>query len=681
MGYNDEKRDIKSLITIGANGINVPTFVQIRDALIQEYKDIWGTDIDTDTSCADGQFIHDEANMINNIMLALNKVQSQMNPNTATGTMLDTICAFSGVMRERESASYCDMYVKYVGPRLQFVSNLGSGDSNVQKIVLVDKNNKTWSWQQSKISDNEFDTIFVPDQIYYLRFTCDEIGPNAAEAGEINFDDQGNLSLDETNHGFIYQTIDSLVYPFQVWQQYDAVIGSFEESDQSLRSRRIQSRSDNGISTLSGLKGSLESLGGVKEVKIYNNNSINPTTAKDGTDIEAHSVYICIRYEETNLKNKEALNSLDPVIGETIYNKLTPGVMTTAPALKFSPINREYDYSAGDSVPSTSMKWKLCAPVTFSEIVINIVRLDTYNKAICEAEITKNCKAFASSISLDSDLSMFDLIGYLNQNSTLINNKTPYFCKSGYIDTANNTLLENTDGYFDFNHFIVAAAPENSWCKVTLLGADKAEISNTDYPDMICYKSGVDNYIDLLTTVGDIFTTGSGRNWGDKSLESDLYSLQGTQFNNQQPDTVDFKSQKIVYYTGPTKTDSVTYSAQGGGSITINLNVKQNNYYIFKITSKKISGGIDKYYLSAQAVTPYNGATFTYGDSIKSTVNFNSLADDEFETIIDTNHDNKFLFKEGSLNTDSIEFRDLYFHYVDADETTLTINTTPPNNE
>ena len=97
MGYTDDKRNIGELISLTSNGINVPSFVQIRDALISIYRNLYGSDIDVDTVSVDGQFIHSEAQMINNIMLALNKIQNGLNPNTATGNQLDTICAMSGV--------------------------------------------------------------------------------------------------------------------------------------------------------------------------------------------------------------------------------------------------------------------------------------------------------------------------------------------------------------------------------------------------------------------------------------------------------------------------------------------------------------------------------------------------------------------------------------------------------
>lgn len=695
MSYSNKIKNFEELININANGISVPTFDQIREALIQNYQNIWGTDIDTEKGTVDGQAIFNEANMINNVMLALNKLQSQMNPNTTTGRMLDTICSFSGVTRQKESASYCDMYVKYVGSRIQFFSTLGSGDNNIQKIVVVDRNSITWTWSESKIDGGEFNTIFKPDsdekeQIYYLRFTCDMIGPNAAQAADIEKDEEGNPILTDDNHGFIYQTIDNIIYPFQVWQQYDAIIGSYEETDQSLRNRRLSSKSDNGISTLSGLKGSLESLGGIKEVKIYNNNSITDITSKDNTSIPAHSVYICARYEETNLKNIDSINALDSVIGETIYNKLTPGVMTTVPIIQAAPIKREYVYTLDDSIAASPIYWKLCSPVIFNNINVSIIPLDTYDKKICEAEITKNCKNFARSLSINSDLSIYDLISYLNQNSSLINNKTPYFCKSGYIN-ANQTLLENTDGYFDLSHFISGGSSEEGWVNITILGADKATKANIYYPDMVCYKesllSNMTNY-SLLTTVGNIFTAdGQGGNWGNTSVQT-LSELYGTQYNgasaeNPNPTNVNFVEEKIVLYTGENFNDYFTFTAPyGGGQRRVELSLEKNNYYKFSIGSSQTSTG-NTYCITASPIFPYDNAYFTINPAtqdIKNITDINNISSFAWLSVIDQNNNGKYLFKEGYFEGGTLEYVDVYYHYTYGEsEITLEINTSSTN--
>ena len=59
--------DIQNFIKFTSSGVEVASFVQIRDALINKYKDVYGNDIDLSTGTADGVFINNMALMINNI--------------------------------------------------------------------------------------------------------------------------------------------------------------------------------------------------------------------------------------------------------------------------------------------------------------------------------------------------------------------------------------------------------------------------------------------------------------------------------------------------------------------------------------------------------------------------------------------------------------------------------------
>ena len=695
MGYNDVDKLIHNLITIDSNGITIPTFVQIKDSLVEQYKSIWGSDIDTDQTTADGEFIQDEANMIYNIMLALNKLQTQLNANTATGTMLDTCCAFSGVTRQEATASYVDMYVKYIGKDtagVGFHPNGGSGSNNIQKIVLVDKNKKTWTWSESKTSDGEFITKFVVDEIYQLRFTCDELGPNAAEAGNITYDDNTGdpILIIGQETGFIYQTIDSIIYPFAVWQKSDAVIGQNRESDQSLRSRRLSTRSDYGVSTLSGLKGSLEDLVGIDEAKIYNNNSTTDFTSEDGTKIPAHSVYICLRYSENDILSGEAIDALDENIGKTIYNKLTPGVMTAQTICKnISPIDRSYSYKLLSNVSAIDVRWKLCYPISFDHIEITYKKLNDYNKDICEDEIKRNCKVYARSLSISDDLSIFNLLGYLNNNITQINNKIPYICLEGKIYIDNETtvnILENNDNYFNLDKILVLPTSESSWVKVSLLnhGEDdeKSSISNIQYPDMIAVKRSLNSNpeLTLLTTRSDNITVGS---WYSTSSS---ISLKGTQFDGGTTiNDIDLDG-KIVYYNGNNISETKSYNAPyGGGNIYISINLQKGNYYEFYKSSIQTSTGLIHFYVADELYENYvNVAKFTdtsFLSQISTFKNFSELPLNAKNSIVDEN--NNYIFDSGSVSDHTIKYVDVKYTFED-DSTPGSTNvklTIAPNNE
>src|SRR5699024_5561886 len=71
------------------------------------------------------------------------------------------------------------------------------------------------------------------------------------------------------------------------------------------------------------LVGALLEVTGIDDVSIYNNNTLENATAKDGTTIAPHNMYIIVRQQN-------GLNIADATIGDLIYTKLTPGIKTTA---------------------------------------------------------------------------------------------------------------------------------------------------------------------------------------------------------------------------------------------------------------------------------------------------------------------------------------------------------------
>ena len=596
------------------------------------------------------------------------------------------------------------MYVKYKGPDIAggFISNAGTGSEDVQKIVAIDKKGRTWTWSESKMTGGEFATKFFrqdneeKDIVYPLRFTCDDLGPNAAESEIIGYTDEGDLDLNDSNHGYIFKTIDSILYPFEVWQNGDAVIGSDTESDQSLRSRRLQSRSDNGISTLSGLKGSLKSLGGIEEVKIYNNNSTQDSSQasadkqpKDGTIMGPHEVYICIRYSEQNIFNSSAINALDEPIGTTIYNKLTPGVPTTKSSIYAAPSLRQYDYSLSDSLPTASVYWKMCYPVMFDSITLNIMMTDNYDKLKCEPEIKKNCKDFARSISISEDLSLFNLIAYLNANSSLINNKTPYYVMSGYINGDNTKFdIKNDDNFFDLNRVLYLPAPSDDWVKITILSAEeKAEKTNADYPNMVCYKKlSTDEYPSfelLLTRSTDV----SSSEWYSSNSFENI-SFTANEFNEGTTASVS-ASNRLIYYTGEdfSWTTYVEFTTPGGTQRSYStFSMNKNNYYY--ISEEKIGGyGSYKYCLKASKREIIDGY-FTQQDHLSEVINATDIADIQaiggmVQSIVDS--DNNYVYKEGSASTgggqQNLEYRKLAYTYEYTEGSNIVKLTIAPESQ
>lgn len=293
----DRKFEIGNFVRLASAGMEVAEFVDVRDAIIKRYKEVYGSDIDLSTASADGVFVNDMALIINNILQVMKSLYSNLNVDTASGIYLDALCRLANVNRmgaTKSTASIIITSLLTTGDPVTF-SDTDENGNVTNQITFVDKSGTEW------VSD--VSVTLGPGESAEVKVTCTESGPIDAPAG------------------WIAQTL--LVMNLKVEQIEDAVRGSNEESDTELRQRRAQSSGANGISVLESLVGALLEVTGIDDVSIYNNNTLENATAKDGTTIAPHNMYIIVRQQN-------GLNIADATIGDLIYTKLTPGIKTTA---------------------------------------------------------------------------------------------------------------------------------------------------------------------------------------------------------------------------------------------------------------------------------------------------------------------------------------------------------------
>lgn len=330
--------DWSNFLQFNGNGVVVATYAEIYKALVKKFQDIWGSDIDLSSASADGVFVNTYALIINNILLSFKKFYESLNVNTATGAALDVLCNLTNVTRKPATASTC--------PVVLTLDNSETENYITNEIDLVDINGNIW------IARNIEGFVLEPGVPQTIVFTCSQLGPIEAPKG----------------------TIDRLInndVVINIEQSQDANKGFNVESDSSLRKRRTQTLGSRGTTVLESLSSSLLSLTGIRDVKIYNNDTGNEITAKDGTKIVAHNVYIIVRRESN-------ITISDATIGTIIYEKMTPGISTTKSQdqLQFGN-SHEYQYVQRilgqriDSDIKQIVYWKEATP-TNNEIKIVI---------------------------------------------------------------------------------------------------------------------------------------------------------------------------------------------------------------------------------------------------------------------------------------------------------------------
>lgn len=349
MGLSDKKYSYDKLGEINTNGIEVAQFPQIRDAIADRMREIYGDDIDLSTASADGQYINMEALILNNVYKLLSNLYDNVNPFVATGKYLDILCSLTNVKRKGSTRSTAGVYIK----------NVSGSTVSDPYIQLIDRNGIQWTWTNPTDLGEQPTITFAPGKIYTLTFTCDEYGPIEAYANPVQ-DPETDINWDASDftdtNGDIYKTVDYGSY--KVYQASDAIIGLNEESDEDLRRRRYNFLGANSITTQAGLEAALYNRDDIVDVYVLNNASGSNMAAGDGVTVENHNIYIALRY-------KDGVEVDDNSIAKTIYNKLTPGINTQA---YDSVSGSGGEASAADPIQlysgvETTVCWKICKPV------------------------------------------------------------------------------------------------------------------------------------------------------------------------------------------------------------------------------------------------------------------------------------------------------------------------------
>lgn len=402
--------DITDFIKITKGGIKIADFVQVREALITRYKSVYGSDIDLSTSSADGVFINNTALMINNILQSVKTLYANLDVNTANGVYLDNLCALSNITRKPATASTASL----------IVTNTNDAEFTANSLIFVDKAGTEWIYNQAvSIPANTSITLVV---------TCSQLGPVKAEAGWID------------------KTLE--VTYLDVVQENAASEGENEESDAALRARRSQSSGAEGTTVLESLIGALLEIAGIRDVKIYNNNTTSATTAKDNTSIPAHSIYVVMRY-------LEGITIDDKLLGSLIYEKLTPGILTTQTGSSDADENGHYTYTPSAlglalTAFENEIYWKIAKPVhpTIS------IKLNT-EAYFTDSEVTdigNDLIEYLNNLPISTDLTAQNILIEVASADPLFLGRNTYTVAQVNINGATSGSYANPDTYYKYTN-------------------------------------------------------------------------------------------------------------------------------------------------------------------------------------------------------------------------------------
>ena len=405
----EDERTILNLIKLTSSGLSVATFPQIKETLIEKYKEIYGSDIDLTNTTADGIFIENMSLIISNILQAFNFLYSNLDIRTAQGSYLESLCALTGIYRKSatQSVAYISITNKDDTPIVLQGGLLGT------QLSFIDNSSLEWTTCVGDITHSPATQVITleKDVPQIVPIYCKNYGPVQAKKGWIN-------------------TLTSANYNIEFEQLEDAIIGSNIENDAQLRRRRNEVISSSGLTVLSTLKGALLNIGGVQEVKLYNNNTGETIVALDNTYVLPGSVYIIIK------QSQEIDNS---IIGPVIYEKMTPGIK----ACESSGVcgtNKEYiSNEEQNPLLINKVNWKLVSKIgsgltiTASLIKYNTFDINTFRD---------NLIAYLNDLNIGKDFTTYEMITELSSADLNTNNTRTFVMNS--IDLDSDDVIETT---------------------------------------------------------------------------------------------------------------------------------------------------------------------------------------------------------------------------------------------
>ena len=346
--------------TLDGNGLTLQSLNDIVSDLTAKMKAIYGSDINVDSDSPDGQMINIFAQAGIDLRELLQSIYSGLDPNQASGTILDQRVAINGI--KRKGASYTITPVNITIDRA--LSLVGLDDSS--------------------------ESTTIPSGVYTIK---DDAGTQWALLASVTETVAGTYSLSfrSVNIGEVLTTAGTITTAVTVIAGVTAINntsgvttqGQDEETDDELRTRREKIIAYDSIGYLDSLRASLLDLDKVTLAEVYENTGATVDT--DG--IPAHGIWAIVQ------------GGVNSDIAATIYAKRPSGI-----AMKGSVT---YSVTRVNGL-LFAVKWDVPASVNlYIEFTISLYG-DTIDTANLASEIVANI-----TYGLGVDASSDNIVTYL----------------------------------------------------------------------------------------------------------------------------------------------------------------------------------------------------------------------------------------------------------------------------
>ena len=254
-------------------GLHVPTYADIRDDLIDDFKKIYGDDLYLGNDSQDYQMISAFALKTYDTIQLLQIVYNNQSVKTAVGTGLSSRVKLNGLRRKTASYSTCVLTLT------------GVPGTTIAAGTVEDTQGRKW-----RLPEN---TKFV-DETLEITATCQDIGAVEAPVGTI-------AKISNPQYGWLTVT-----------NKVPAVKGRPIETDEELRRRQAISTALPSQNMVNSTIAGIASIAGVTRYKVYEND----TNTTDENGVPSHSIAAVVE------------GGLDGAIAEQIYLRKGPGCGT-----------------------------------------------------------------------------------------------------------------------------------------------------------------------------------------------------------------------------------------------------------------------------------------------------------------------------------------------------------------
>jgi uncharacterized phage protein gp47/JayE len=242
---------------ITETGVIVPDTETILNEVTQEYKDVFGEDLDTRPETPQGALIVAEALAREAVVRNNAALANQINPNLCGGIFQDAICALTGLQRDAESYSVTPCTLTGVpGTVIPVNTSLARSENGdifycTQTVTLSSLGTAT------------------------VDFKAQEPGAIAAPAGTLNIIVTNVLG---------WETITNTA---------DAVLGEPTQSDLELYALRVNTLALQGSTLAEAITSGVLDVPDVRSLT-FRENVENTTQVIDSVTLVAHSIYLCV---------------------------------------------------------------------------------------------------------------------------------------------------------------------------------------------------------------------------------------------------------------------------------------------------------------------------------------------------------------------------------------------------